>query len=424
MFLLDQLETPVLGHTGLDGVLTPEAAAVQQQANRFAREVMRPLGRKIDLMTAEQSIAPESPIWEYIKVFRESGLMDLEALEGVGASQKAEIMSVVFEELGWGDSGLALLGLVTSFPSLVAQASGKSELAERFSNSLGCWVGTQPDRGGDAADMDVMELKPGCAQSRGNLLARKEGSNYVINGQTSSWVSAGPIAEVACAIIPCDYGDGVRNDRGGLHQICMLIPLDQKGVSKGKPLEKLGQRPLPQGEIFFDDVVVPDTYVIASREKVTPFAMGQMTFANMEMAATFTGVARAAFDHALSYVHERKQGGAKIIEHQAVRLRVFDMWRRLEAGRALARRVFDYNYGPLGPHVLASFTSKTYCTQMAVEVTNEAMTLFGGYGLTKEYPVEKLMRDAKASLIEDGENTLLSLKGAQWLSRWHLKNTH
>ena len=80
-----------------------------------------------------------------------------------------------------------------------------------------------------------------------------------------------------------------------------------------------------------------------------PSLIGALTFGNMEMATTFTGVARAAFEHSLAYAHERKQGGTAIINHQSVRLRIFDMWRKLEAGRALARRVFTYNYSPNGP---------------------------------------------------------------------------
>jgi alkylation response protein AidB-like acyl-CoA dehydrogenase len=136
----------------------------------------------------------------------------------------------------------------------------------------------------------------------------------------------------------------------------------------------------------------------------------------MEMAVTFTGVARAAYEHALDYVHERKQGGVSIIEHQSVRLRLFGLWQKLEACRALAHRVFNYNYSSNGPHVLASMTSKTFVTQNAFEIASEALQLFGGNGLTKEYPIEKLMRDARASLIEDGENNVLGLKVASMLS--------
>ena len=136
----------------------------------------------------------------------------------------------------------------------------------------------------------------------------------------------------------------------------------------------------------------------------------------MEMAVTFTGVARAAYEHALDYVHERKQGGVPIIEHQSVRMRLFGLWQKVEASRALAHRVFNYNYSSRGPHLLASMTSKTFVTQNAFEVASEALQLFGGNGLTREYPIEKLLRDARASLIEDGENNVLGLKAASLLS--------
>ena len=161
---------------------------------------------------------------------------------------------------------------------------------------------------------------------------------------------------------------------------------------------------------------------ICPREQAMPSFFGALTFGNMEMAATFTGVARAAFEHALAYVHERKQGGAELIEHQSVRMRIFDMWRKVESSRAMSQRVFQYNYGPHGPHLMASITSKTLVTQNAFDVACEAMQLFGGNGLTTEYPVEKLMRDARASMVEDGENNLLSLKGGSWLSKWYRAN--
>jgi acyl-CoA dehydrogenase len=198
-----------------------------------------------------------------------------------------------------------------------------------------------------------------------------------------------------------------------------LIPLDLPGVSRGKPLDKMGQRALPQGEVFFDEVRVPAKYAIAEGQDALNQFVATLTFANMEMAATFTGVARSAFDLALDYVHERKQGGTAIVNHQSVQTRTFDLWQRVEAARALTHRVFNYNYGEYGPHILGSVTSKTFVTRTAFEVASEALQLFGGNGLTKEYPIEKIMRDARASMIEDGENNILNLKGMRWLSRWY-----
>ena len=149
---------------------------------------------------------------------------------------------------------------------------------------------------------------------------------------------------------------------------------------------------------------------------------GVLTFANMEMGLTFTGLARAAYEHALHYCHERVQGGVPIIEHQSVKLRLFELWQKVETARATARRVATFNYLSEQPHVIASITSKSYVTQTAFEVASEAIQLLGGNGLTKEYPVEKLMRDASASKICDGENTVLKLKAAGLLSDWYKDN--
>jgi acyl-CoA dehydrogenase len=419
MFMLDRIAEPVLGPTGLDGALSDEETSIRDAAHQFAAEVMRPIGQKLDVMSAEEVVAADSPLWQYLVAFRDSGLMDLETLEALDAQQKSRLFPLIFEELGWGDSGLAILALATSFPALMVHGLGDAELKERFIGAPGCWIATQPDRGSDIANIDASEVHPGTRQSRGNLSARLVGNEYVVSGQSSAWITGAPIAQSALAYVPCDYGDGLYNGNGGLHHVGLLIPFDLPGVTKGKPLEKVGQRPLPQGEIFFNEVRVPARYAIAARDKAMPSFMGALTFGNMEMATTFTGVARAAFEHALAYAHERKQGGTAIINHQSVRLRIFDMWRKLEAGRALARRVFAYNFGAQGPHVMASITSKTFCTQMALEVTNEAIQIFGGNGLTREYPVEKLWRDARAALIEDGENNVLALTGGTWLSRWY-----
>jgi alkylation response protein AidB-like acyl-CoA dehydrogenase len=102
-------------------------------------------------------------------------------------------------------------------------------------------------------------------------------------------------------------------------------------------------------------------------------------------------------------------------------MRTFNLWQKVEACRALTLRVFDYNYSSNGPHLMASITSKTHVTDTAFEVASEALQLFGGNGLTKEYPIEKIMRDARASMIEDGENNVLRLKGMRWLSRHYME---
>jgi acyl-CoA dehydrogenase len=417
MFAFDTIPNPTLGTTGLEAQLSEEERAIQDVAHRFALEVMRPIGSKLDQMTPEQVIAADSPLWDYVRQMNGIGLLDLQALGAMSNEQKARMLPLIFEELGWGDPGLAIFSLATAFPAFAAYMSGDPELIDRFGSSIGCWVGTQPDRGSDLADINTTELHPGTRQGRGNLFAKVVGDEIVINGQCSAWVSGAPVAKSGFVFCQCDYGDGLWNERGGLHYIAALVPFD-KGVTMGKPLDKMGQRPLPQGEVYFNDVVIPKKYVIAGKDTSYGAFFGALTFANMEMALTFTGVARAAFEHALAYAHERKQGGTQLINHQSVRQRLFDMWRKVETARAIAHRVVNYNYGPNGPHVLGSITSKTYVTQAAFEVASEALQLFGGNGLTKEYPLEKIFRDARAALIEDGENNILSLVGGSWLSTW------
>ncbi len=425
MFTIDQLQLPNLGLRGLESGLSEEEQAIQDAAHRFAEEVMRPTGRKLDAMTPEQVIAEGSPLHDYMGQMADAGILDLGTLAEMSNAEKARIFPLIFEELGWGDSGLAIATLASSIPAFTAHTTGNPEIIERFGSVPGCWLATQPDRGSDLVDVEGSEAAG--RQSRGNLAARLEGDEYVVTGQSAAWVSYAPLAQTAMAYLPCDYGDGLymreadginHTDRG-LHHVGLLIPLDLPGVSKGKPLDKIGQRALPQGEVFFDEVRVPARYAIATGQQAINQFVATLTFANMEMAATFTGVARSAFDLALAYVHERKQGGTAIINHQSVQLRTFDLWQRVEAARALTHRVFAYNYGELGPHLLGSVTSKTFVTRTSFEVASEALQLFGGNGLTKEYPIEKIMRDARASMIEDGENNILNLKGMRWLSRWY-----
>jgi acyl-CoA dehydrogenase len=416
MFVVEKIDLPKLGVRGLEADLSEEESAIQDSAHRFAEEVMRPIAEKLDKMTPEEVVAEESPIWDYLTQLRESGLLDLEMLSSMSNGEKSRIVPILFEELAWGDSGLTLLAMVSAFADYTARATGDPELIARFEGKLGCWLGTQPERGSDVIDMSGSEIQPGKSQGRSSLVARIEGDEVVINGQSSAWVSGAPLAECALAYASCDYGDGVIRSDGTHNMITLLIPFDVPGVSKGKPLDKIGQRPLPQGEIYFDEVRLPLKYAVARGEASKASLFGALTFANMEMALTFTGVARAAYEHALAYVHERVQGGVPIIEHQSVRLRLFGLWQKVEACRAMAHRVCNYNYSDNGPHVVASMTSKSFVTQNAFEVTSEALQLFGGNGLTREYPMEKLLRDARASLIEDGENNMLGLKAMGMVS--------
>jgi alkylation response protein AidB-like acyl-CoA dehydrogenase len=418
VFDIKTIAAPRLDRTGLDGDLTDEECSIQETVHRFAEEVVRPAGIAMDKMSPEDSVAPPSPLWDFLGKFAALGLGP-EMLTQLEPRQAARLFPIIMEEMCWGDVGLGLATMVLNFPSLAASMTGRPEVVERFAGLRGCWLGTQPDRGSDVLDFDGGNLYPGMSQSRGNLVASIDGDEVVLRGQSSAWVSMAPVAECALAYLPCDYGEGVIREDGVANGIAILLPFDVNGVSKGRPLDKLGLRSLCQGEVFCDEVRLPRSYVIAEREEYFTNFFGALTFANMEMGIGFTGLARAAYEHALAYVHERRQGGTVLIDHQSVKLRIFSMWQKVEMCRAISRRVAHYNFVSGSPHVLASITSKTAVTQLAFEVTSEAIQLQGGNGLTREYPVEKLFRDARAALIADGENNVLNLKGADWLSTWY-----
>ncbi|MBK5264220.1 MAG: acyl-CoA dehydrogenase [Alphaproteobacteria bacterium] len=419
MLGIDAITTPLLQRSGLGPVLTDDVAALEQQASRFARTQMRPAGQRLDRLSATKVIAPGSPLFDYLAAVESSGLFDISALMTLDAAAQATLLPVLSEELGWGDVGLALLSLVGAFPAFMAMMTGDPELIQRFGPLRGCWVGAQPDRGSDLLDINGTEHYPAATRQSGNLIAHFDGDDIILNGQSAAWISGAPIAESGVIYAACKGGNGIYDTEGHLNMAAILVPFDEPGVSKGLPLDKFGQRPLPQGEIFFDSVRLPARYAFAVGEPARLSLYGSVTYANMHMAMLFAGVARATFEHVLRYVHERRQGGVPLIKHQHVRARVFALWQKLEAARAMVTRVVEFNFSSGGPHGLSSLNGKTFVTRAAFEIATEATALFGGNGLTREYPIEKLLRDTQTALIQDGENNMLGLIGGGWLNRWY-----
>ena len=192
-----------------------------------------------------------------------------------------------------------------------------------------------------------------------------------------------------------------------------VFSLDRPGVSRGKPQEKLGMRECNHGEIFFDDVHVPKDAMIVGPEIYESALAAHLCLTLTMVAIWSTGLARAAYEEALAYAGERVQGGKPIIEHQAVQVKLFDMFRKVEASRQLARAAFIYNWSNLPPKrsFVHAIAAKTFATQTALEVTNDAINIFGALGLTNEVPVEKFFRDARTIMICDGPSDSLTLQG-------------
>jgi alkylation response protein AidB-like acyl-CoA dehydrogenase len=311
--------------------------------------------------------------------------------------------------MGWGDAGLSICFGVAGFPRMLAQMSANPELIERFGGDqvIGCWAITEPDHGSDMVDF-AGKVSLG-DQGKPNCVARKDGDSFIIQGQKAAWVSNGTIANAAALFCAVDMGDGPKGSG------VFLAPLDVPGVSRGKPLDKIGQRALNQGEIFFDGVRVPAHHMVLGPEIYAIAADRVLCMANGGMGSTFVGLARAALELAIDYAKERIQGGAPIIRHQSVKGRLFEMFRKVESARALNRRVVVYNSTQPAPLLQYAIASKVTSTNTAFEVASAALQIFGGNGLTREYQIEKIMRDARASMIEDGCNEVLSLVGAERL---------
>lgn len=392
--------------------LSEEACAIRDRAHIFAEQVLRPAGIALDALQDPQDVInPGSVLWDVFDQQREAGLDDVEgATRELPSLERARIRALVSEEMGWGDSGLAITLGVSSFHKTFALMSGRPALIDRYikggASEIGCWAVTEPDHGSDALTFTEPHFRD--PKVRANCIATRDGDEYVINGQKSGWVSNGTIATVAALFCTIDGDEGFQG--GGV----AIVPLDSPGVSKGKPTDKLGQRPLNQGEIFFDEVRIPAEYMVVGKENYAQSVQTILTGANASMGLMFMGVARAAYEHALEYAQTRVQGGVPIMQHQSVRGRIFDMFVQVEAARSLARRVTYYN-ATNPPLLQYSIASKVFCTQTAFQTASAAIQIFGGNGLTRDFPVEKLMRDARASMIEDGCNDVLSLIGASQL---------
>jgi acyl-CoA dehydrogenase len=400
-----------LGPLGAEPELSETSGMVQASVHRYAEEVMRPVGIKLDRMTPEEVIAAGSPYWEAREQLLELGL-GVDALLGMEPAERAKTMCIMFEEFGWGDSGLAIsygAGLLPCIMSAVLGNEFHRKLAP--DSKLGCWAITEPDHGSDMLDANRMIFHAQGNYGRPNCIATLRGDEVIITGQKSAWVSNGTIAEVCLLYCAADAGSGPDPGRGCV----VIVPMDAKGISRGKPLDKLGQRALNQGEIYFDNVRLSKDHLLAGPDQYLEAVYAVHSFANAIMGTVFTGCARAAFELALGYAHERKQGGVPIIRHQSVAYRLFHMFRKVEAARALTHRVVHYNFASPQPSLHAAMTAKITATQASFEVASDALQIFCGNGLTREYPIEKILRDARASLIEDGCNEILAIKGGYYL---------
>ena len=404
-------------YTDLNIDLTDEQIAIKEETHRFAKEVLRPASLQLDKLHDPADVMKSDVFKNAFKKGYELGYHTIfipDTWGGLGTDPLET--HIVLEELGWGSIDFAIGIGVSCFPAFFATMVPNDKLADEViepfcqnedASIIGCWAITEPEHGTDTLCPYTPDFEN--PEITGQLTARLDGDEYIIEGQKSAWVSNGTIATHALAYLTIDPSMGMAG--GG---IC-IVPLDLPGVRKGRPLDKMGQRALNQGEIFFDNVRVPKEYMLVDEESYSAMLDITLSTANAAMGAMFTGLARAAYEESLAYAKQRIQGGKRLFEHQLIKHKLFNMFTRIEAARALSRAAMIFNYNNTPPNVEYSIASKVFCTQTAFEVCSEAIQIFGGNGLAREYPVEKFFRDARAGMIEDGANDSLMITGAHHL---------
>lgn len=398
--------------------LSEEDIALKTETNKFAKEVARPLSIQLDRMTPDEAIAPESEFWGFMRKAYELGFHKILMPEEFGGAGLVPLQqALVLEELAWGSFGLAL-GLNTSAHARAPLVFNNEDLIKEFTtpycactdgSNIGCWAITEPDHGSDTLMIGYPSFRDPkiTTQCQGRL----DGDEWVIEGQKAAWVSGGTIANY-CLLL-CQVDSSMGHAGGAM----FVLPLDLPGISKGKPVEKIGARDLNQGEIFFDEVRIPRRYMLVGPEQYENALEGYLCKTTTMVAIYSTGLARAAFEEALSYARKRVQGGKLLIEHATVQRKLFDMFSKVESSRQLSRAAFVYNRTAQKPLLEYGIAAKTYASQIALEVASDAVQIFGSIGLSKDYLVEKLFRDARATLICDGSNDILEIAGGNSVAR-------
>lgn len=395
----------------LDVNLSKEDRDIRKAVHEFAEGVMRPVAKQLDQMSAKDAFSAGSPFFDFLKEAYKLGYHKAllpEQVGGLGITPSQAY--IVMEELAWASFGLAI-SLHTSLHPVDALTFGNEEHVKEFTipycdckdgSIYGTWAITEPDHGTDT-------LLAGCPIFRdpnigAQCKATKVGDDYVITGQKSAWASGAPLANYV------DLYCSIEEKKGPAGGGIFIFDLDRPGVSKGSPIEKMGARDFPQGELFFDEVVVPKKYLLVGPDKYEDALMMHMSGVTLIIVAAWcVGLARAAFEEALDYARKRVQGNKNLIEHSNVQQKLTDMVSKIEAARQLTKYIFAYNL-MVPPEKRAfeyAMAAKTYASKVALEVTDESLTLHGSIGLTKEYHIEKLYRDARHLIFCDGSNDSL-----------------
>ena len=369
----------------IDFTLTDEQKDLRDLAHDFAAKEIRPVAWEYD----RDSTFPH----DVIKKAWDVGLMNAHIPEEYGGGGLGTLDGVIIEEeMAWGCSGISTSLACNGLACAPVALGGSEEIKRRYLGmlteelKLASFCLTEPEAGSDVSGM--------------RTTAVRKGDKYVLNG-TKVFITNGSHADWYTVYAKTDKDAGHRG-------ISAFVVPREAGVVVDKKEDKLGQRASDTAMVSFNDVEIPADHLLGEENKGFKLAMMTLDRTRPGVAAAATGISRAAFEFARDYSKERVQFGVPIAMHQAIQFMIADMATKIEASRLLtwqSASLLDQGKS----NTLASSHAKRFAADSAMEVTTDAVQVYGGYGFIKEYPVEKLMRDAKIMQLYEGTSQIQRL---------------
>ncbi len=368
----------------MDFALPEELIAMQRHVRAFARDVIAPAARELDR-------DPRFP-WDTLRRMGEMGLLGVLTPESFGGAGLDTLSYVVLiEEIAAADASHATIMSVTNgLPQSMLLRYGTDAQKQRYLPRLasGEWIGafclSEPHAGSDAVAMSTA--------------ARRIPGGYVLNG-TKAWITGGGEAQLYLVMAKTDPAAGARGVS------CFLVERDMAGIAFGAPEDKLGQHAAITTSVTFDECFVPEDALLGPEGQGFIIAMSSLDSGRIGIAALSVGVARAAFEAARDYAATRTAFGQAIHQYQAIGFKLADMDVSLEAARLLTQRAAwlkDRGYRVTREAAHA----KLFAAEAASRITHDAIQVLGGYGYTRDYPVERYFRDARVTEIYEGTSEI------------------
>jgi butyryl-CoA dehydrogenase len=370
----------------LDYFLTPEQKMIQNLARKVAEEKMLPVRAELD----EKEEFP----WEIVKISAEAGLMGVsmpEEYEGFGGGILEYCL--VAEELSRVCLGIATSVVASGLGAMPILLFGNSDQKKKYLPDIA--------KGRRLAAFGLTEADAGSDAGAIRTTATRKGEGYVLNG-TKQWITNGGEAEIYSIIAMTDRSKGPRGASA------LIVEKGTPGFNFGKKEKKMGIRSSATRELVFQDCFVPKENLIAKEGMGFIATMRTFDRTRPGVGAQGVGLAQGALDEAVRYAREREQFEKKIISFQAVQHILADMATLVESARALVYSVARYIDQSENPKEISKVSgmAKVFASDVAMKVTTDAVQILGGYGYMRDYPVEKMMRDAKILQIYEGTNQI------------------